>query len=280
MLKLKVIAAIFTFAVQHSLRTVQIHIKTIDNVKFMLFLTYIMKYSICFILHFLVFFSIIPTGYSSEPSSIVGFAYGIKSGKLLYKEIRSKFWENKSHLPTFITYKNPQGKTFAVKKLNYESNTIAPNYEIIDYRNGYTEGFKKTLENKYLLYYKEKKGDDLQKKEIKKVNNMIADAGFNHFIMKNWDKLLKGETIYCNFVAPSELDTYRFKIFKIKESVYNGIPVVTVRTQISNLLFRLFVDNNDTTYTKNTVEVVAYEGTSNILNSEGKRLHIRMKFSD
>ncbi len=81
-------------------------------------------------------------------------------------------------------------------------------------------------------------------------------------------------------MAPSELDTYRFKIFKIKESVYNGIPVVTVRTQISNLLFRLFVDNNDTTYTKNTVEVVAYEGTSNILNSEGKRLHIRMKFSD
>ena len=79
-------------------------------------------------------------------------------------------------------------------------------------------------------------------------NPYVIDGGLTYFFRKHWDRLLNGETIEFNFVTPSKLDFYSFRVSKnsIKElGEYKGMEIIL---EPASFIIRQFVDPIYITY--------------------------------
>ena len=149
---------------------------------------------------------------SEIPTYFIGYAYDIDSKKLVYSE------HHQYVTPTLhkVEYKEPSGEIFATKTIDYSQSYFAPDFTQHNLRNGekvsvYREG-SVNGKIKYAIKYQENSKEDSESNSLKLRPRMVIDAGFDHFITKNWDALLSQESLTIDYLIPSALDHYELTV--------------------------------------------------------------------
>lgn len=212
------------------------------------------------------------------PKTLDTPAYDLKTGRLIYTEERyQEDQDNRPQLWRFV-YKDPTRQTIVTRNVRFTKSRIKPDYRLEDKRDGYLEGAE--LNGKQIkVFARRKAGEAIKEKYLEVPEPAVVDAGFNFYILENWERLISGEMLHFNFVAPIELDYFKFRLYKDREFENAGRKNVSFNIDIDNFLLRLFVEPIRVTYDVETRRLMVYEGLSNINNEQGKSHRVRMVFS-
>ena len=226
---------------------------------------------------------------------VIGTAYDTNGKKLLYKEIhRTQKLGYRS-----VDYISPQGEIIAKKKLNYTDSLISPSYTQENYwskekshsswKNGKlylrfetTSAAISTGEN-YLIEEGNSQNTSYQKKEkVISIENVVIDAGFDHYIRKHWQALIAGETLHYQFAVASQLTTISMRIqrapcSKILQGI-NKTDVACFKSQATGLFLRWFLSPIELSYDINSQRLLRFYGLGNVADSTGSLLKVDIHY--
>lgn len=204
-------------------------------------------------------------------------AYDLSSNRLLYTEERRQSDANGKPGVWTFTYRDPSGKSIVSRKVDFTKNPFIPDYSLEDARDGYLEGAE--LKNgKVRVFARRNSADPVKEKWLTVPEPAVVDAGFNFYIESNWNRLINGETLHFNFIAPIEQDYFKFRLLKDKEWSEGKRDLVRFRLEIDNFFLRIFVKPILVTYNRTTKQLAYYEGISNINDGNGKSHRVKMVF--
>lgn len=166
------------------------------------------------------------------------------AGKFLYCEMVSQPSQNRLR----IEYKR-NNEVFALKELRYNDNPLMPDVMQHDYRSGEIREAKR-VGNELILTY--------QQNQYKKKNNAaiptekvdVVDAGFDHFIRKNWGKLVSGNNVPIHFASIAHLDALSLRIHpQPLTSCSSRLSAgFCFQVEINNAFLRMLLGNLKLTY--------------------------------
>ncbi|MCX5761141.1 MAG: hypothetical protein NTW72_06490 [Gemmatimonadetes bacterium] len=212
------------------------------------------------------------------PTLLTTPAFDQKTGRLIYVEERKQF-DEPGRLGTWrFTYRDAAGETIVRRQVHFEKSTLKPSFRLDDLRNGYAEGAE-LVGDKIKVFRGGSAGDPYRERLLTVPEPAVVDAGFNAFVEHHWNALMKGDVLHVNFVAPSQLDYFKFRVYKARETTHQRKQAVVLKMDIDHVLLRLFVDAIQLTYDKGTKQLLVYDGMSNIYDDQGKPHRVRMEFS-
>jgi hypothetical protein len=177
-----------------------------------------------------------------------------------------------------FTYRDVEGKTIVQRQVDFAKSTVKPSFRLEDLRNGYAEGAE-LVGDKIRVFAGGSADKPYRERLLKVPEPAVVDAGFNFFVEKHWDALMKGEVLTFNFVAPSQLDYFRFRVSKSRDITHAQRQAVFLKMEVDQPFLRLFVDPIQLTYDKATRKLLVYDGISNISDGKGKTHRVRMEFN-
>lgn len=214
--------------------------------------------------------AITTTAFANDKSeAFIGYAYDLKTQELLYTEQHSY----PSAVIHDVKYKEPDGKLFANKTIDYQYSYHAPNILQKNNRNGELIDIKriedKDGQQETLIKYQENKKESIKTGSVNNNSNLVIDAGFNQFIIKHWDTLIAGKKMTIDYLIPSALDHYELSIKK-ESCEDKGQHCFSISA--SSFLISLFSSDLKLTYKiteNNHIRLISFQGRSNICDSEG-----------
>ncbi|WP_210413016.1 hypothetical protein [Leptospira semungkisensis] len=217
-------------------------------------------------------------GIGSKQVRFTGTAYDLETGKLLYRDYHEEFWENGKHTHSLVTYKDPEGKTFAKKRISFVKNRNVPDFQLDDDRDGYLEGGSFLGGDSVKLFARRKTDQPIQEKVLENNGPAALDGGFDYFVEDHWEELVSGKKLSLYFLVPVERDKFRFTVEKTKEGEFNSKPALFLRLKIDSAFLSVFVKPIDLVYDKGSKRIMEYKGTSNINDENGKSHQVRIVY--
>jgi hypothetical protein len=205
-----------------------------------------------------------------------GRAVDPASGRLLYREVHLVQSDNGRNIIRVVLYQCESGATFARKRVDYANSMIAPDFELVDVRSGYREGLRR-INGKLILFARANATAVERDAAIAPGNALVADAGFDEFVTRNWTALAAGQTLALDFAIPTRGETYRFKLAREAQTTINGVPAMVFRMNLGGLL-SLFAPHIDVTYGMASHHLLRFEGITDISGSDGRRMVARIDF--
>ncbi|TGK03026.1 hypothetical protein EHQ53_06090 [Leptospira langatensis] len=236
---------------------------------------------ILFISLFTILLSAYPNylqGTGAKQIRFIGTAYDLETGKLLYRDYHEEYWENGKHTHSLVTYKDPEGRIFAKKRISFAKNRNIPDFQLDDDRDGYLEGGSFLGGNSVKLYARRKTSDPLQEKVLENNGPSALDGGFDYFVEDHWEELRSGKKLSLYFLVPVERDKFRFTVEKTKEGEFNGKSSLFLRLRIDSAFLSVFVKPIDLVYDMGSKRIMEYKGTSNINDENGKSHQVRIVY--
>ncbi len=212
-----------------------------------------------------------------EERVFVGYAYDREDGALVYREVHREIRAERGGVDLETTYLEPDGDLIADRRVAFSSHRFAPSFTLDDRRTGYVEGAARE-DGELVVFRREPNDAAIEERVVESTGGLVVDAGFDRFIVANWERLLAGRPLVAEFVVPSRLRALDFKVRKHGEVFLQGQPAVTFRMTISNPVFRLFVPPIDVTYHAGDRFLMRYEGISNIRDRDGTPYEVRIDF--
>lgn len=206
-----------------------------------------------------------------------GNARALAGSKLLYQDFHTEVYQGKKHSYSQIVYKK-DGYTIARKKITFAKYPEAPDFTLTDYRDGYLEGARVSAKQVTILYRKNNK-EKLKKKTISRPKNLVVDGGFDYFVRQNWQKLANGQKLTFNFLAPSQMDYFRFSARKYKTGTFRGKKALFIKLELNSLL-NVFFKPIYLTYDYSNQRIIQYKGISNINDNNGKSYFVHITYPD
>ena len=224
---------------------------------------------------------------NNTENRFVGYAYSLDGEELLYSEhhlIMST--ADNQRLYSTVHYKSSEGKVIADKTLKYDETGYFPSFNFLDLRTDQilnVENFGKKITITQGDNLAEKGRRDVESINPLKKGVMIADAGFDVFMMKNWPALTAGETKIVDFLAPTR---GMFVSFEIKQ-IFKNNSIVQFSLAPDNFFISMLVDPIFLEYDLASGRILSYKGLTNVEQSiNGKATgnnyiaHIKYKYSD
>jgi len=212
-----------------------------------------------------------------ESRKFHGIAYDLKTGNMIYSENHTEYYSNGRHLRSIVLYTDPAGRVFARKDIDFSRSETAPDFTLVDYRDGYTEGSIFTAAG-FDLFGQRNRSAEMKRRVLIIPEPAVVDGGFDYFVRQNWEKLAAGERISVNFAVSIERDYFRFFIVKTGNGEVNGRRALQLRLQIENVFLRSVVDPIDISYDVESKRLLLYRGMSNINNERGKSYRASVVF--
>jgi hypothetical protein len=207
-----------------------------------------------------------------------GVAFDLESGDLLYREVHEPIVENGRLLGDRVRYLDPDGEAFARKRVDYRPNPVRPDFHLIDERSGYEEGLESLADGGLRVFHRPVGGGQVRSERLDPVGDLVADAGFDIQIAREFERLRNGERVEMPFLVPSRGDWYRFRARPLEETEVLGEPALVIRMELAGWVGRVLTGPIDVSYHRDTRTLLRYEGVSNIRDSNGDSLQVRIDF--
>lgn len=189
------------------------------------------------------------------------------SGKLLYRE---QHWllRDAASAPVerLVLYRCPDGTAFARKHLDYRSSVTAPAFDLLDARNGYREGLRRTPVAQLFVRDNQRAAE---RSAVAPSNSLVADAGFDEFVRLHWANLLAGRSANIDFALPSRLRSYRFTLARRGLARVAGEDALLLRLRVDGLLGWV-APHVDVVYALNDRRLLRFEGPTNLHDPSGQ----------
>lgn len=122
-------------------------------------------------------------------------------GALVYTETHWRF-QREGHPARLVLYRCPSGLAFARKSVISDGQAAAPNFELLDGRDGYREGVRGRGADR-VVYWRDKDDDSLREKRVRLPAGSVIDAGFDAWIQQQWPRLTGQSGARARFLVPS-----------------------------------------------------------------------------
>lgn len=212
-------------------------------------------------------------------SSFTGYARSLDGRALLYVESHAISASGTAGEARVVLYRCSDGTApFARKELDYAANRIAPAFAFEDARSGFAKGLQRSTHG---LEVFERAGADARPRTevLARAGALVADAGFDEFVLARWDSLEQGAPAEVPFLVPSRLDSVNFKVRKVAEAIIEGEAANVFRLSVAGAL-GWFVPDIDVSYRKRDRRLVRYRGITNIRDAAGSMLAAQIDFPD
>ncbi|MGI8561367.1 MAG: hypothetical protein ACR2J7_08035 [Luteimonas sp.] len=207
--------------------------------------------------------------------SVQGDARDPASERLLYREDHLLRRDDDVPVERVVLYRCPDGTAFARKRVDYRDSRIAPAFSLVDARDGYREGLRRTGDK--VSIYSGKRSAPLQG-DTRGVA-LVADAGFDEFLRKHWDALHAQDSLPIRFAVPSHVRDLKFNVRSLGRGTVAGVPVQTFQLKLGGLL-ALVSPRIDVAYHAGDRSLRRYTGLTNIRSNDGKPLEARIDFAN
>lgn len=211
---------------------------------------------------------------SATRDGLVGDAYD-RRGQLRYREVH-EFVPASVGTKQVAVYSDPSGREIGRMEADYGPDRFAPVYRMVDYRHDSEEFVRRDGPE---VYVEHRVGDKRRSKVIKldASRPLIVGPGFNEFIRANWQSLLEGRTISCDFVVPNRLQLVAFRIRHTPERP--GDPTHRFTVSAENALIRLIAPELVVSYDRRTRSLLSYEGPSNVNDDRNAQQEVVIRFA-
>jgi hypothetical protein len=192
--------------------------------------------------------------------------------RLLYEEHHWLRLADARPQERLVLYRCPSGETFARKTVRYGDALQRPEFALVDVRFGYREGFE--LGSSFV------QRDDstaLRRQAVRTSERLVVDAGFDEFVRANWDALQRGDSQRLDFLLPSRLSTYGFRVIKLREEQLHGEPASVFQLGLSGV-FGWFSDTIEVSYRDRDRRLMRFQGTTNIRIDPLRNVTARIEF--
>jgi hypothetical protein len=193
-------------------------------------------------------------------------------GALIYEEHHLVRFNEQQPAERLVTYRCTDGQAFARKQVDYGDPLFAPSFRLDDHRFGYVEGFAKGA-----AFVRAGSAADEQREVIDAGAALVVDAGFDEFVREHWDELQRGEAVSLEFLVPSRLDAYRFKLRKVRSEAIFGEPASVFELAISGFL-SLFADPLEVGYRDSDRRLMHFKGLTNIRKTLDSNIVAQIRF--
>ena len=190
----------------------------------------------------------------------IGYAYDLNNNDLLYSEHHTiRFDQDGNRETCSVMYYDPAGNLIADKTLRYDESGYLPNFVFKDHRSN--QGIE-VLKQDDAINIQQKMVDErlTDSVDYPKGKDLIADAGFDVFMNKNWQALVNGEAKEVEFLAVTR---GRFVTFSIERTrIYKNR--VYFRLAPANFLISMLVDPIELEYDRASGKILSYVGLTNL----------------
>ena len=222
--------------------------------------------------------SIVPLAQSNTANNIlIGNVYDSKTGVELYTEQHQFLIKPESHTLQ-SRYFDQDDQLIGERKVEYQSNRVE-RYRLEQGHLGIAEEIERTPEG---LYFSVTKDGQTKTKEItyKNPNEIVIDAGFDDFIVREWKRLMQGKTIKFPYASASQMDVVKLQIKRVdaKSQLLADAQKARFEMTTSNPLFRLVITPITIEYFTDTRELASYRGISNIKDSNRNNFDAYVEF--
>jgi hypothetical protein len=167
---------------------------------------------------------------------------------------------------------------FARKRVDHAADALKPDFEMFDARLDYTEGLQNDAGDD-LVYVQKGASAGRKSERLALTEQAVADAGFDEFVRQNWEELQSGKKLPLDFLVPSRLAVYSFKVQKTHTHEVDGESASVFRLGLSGVL-GWFVSGIDVTYRDSDRQLLQFEGLSNVRDPLGDNYVARIVFPD
>jgi hypothetical protein len=171
-----------------------------------------------------------------------------------------------------VLYRCPDGVAFARKEVRYNGAAQAPEFALFDARLGYREGYE--LGSSFV---QRSETAPLQRKPVTAGEALVIDAGFDEFVRARWDALQGGQSVRLDFLVPSRLSSYGFRLLKLRSEALHGEPASVFRLALSGV-FGWFADAIEVSYRDSDRRLMRFDGLTNIRRDGDRNLVARIEF--
>jgi hypothetical protein len=207
---------------------------------------------------------------------VIGEASDLKTKELRYREYH---YYSDTGLEHRVIYKEPSGETIADKSLNYNSGLSEPTVEQQNTLCGEYFQVRPTENNKRLqISYRAEEGNRTREKTINRPDDVVIDAGFNHYVRQKWDDLVSGKTVEFSYLAPSRLRTYSFKAEAVRcEGDKDSTSCFIIAPDVWYL--NIALDPIVLTYDNSSRELISFAGLGNIADKKCDYMAVNIHYT-
>lgn len=184
-----------------------------------------------------------------------------------------------------VIYRQADNTLIAEKNIQYTQGYVTPGFQLYDHRFGRTSG--STWKNGEWLLWRQEKNGQRDEKTIGPHQNLVIDAGFNHFVLENFEALEQGNAIKFTFgiTDPPMAIPMTIKKKDCSDAVYSsaGEAALCLRIATHNLIFRLFVPVIHLAYIHHSGDGIShllsfYQGPSNLPGNDDKAQNVGINY--
>ncbi len=204
-----------------------------------------------------------------------GYAHDLDSDTLIYTETHLETYEDNRIVSDKVTYKNAAGDVIAEKQVDYTENNTMPDFSLTNYVTGHQESASKQTSELTIAFAKNN-SEDKKSKTIPLPDIGIIDAGFDQFIISNWEALVNEERLVRKMLIPSMRQFIEFRIYQEKIDTEQQRRILKVEPD--SFLFRFLGDPLVLEYDMAQPKLLLFKGTSNMRDEKGKNLQVSISF--
>ena len=205
-----------------------------------------------------------------------GIARDPKGGVELYREQHFLRSEGERPLERLVLYRCPGGVLFGRKRIDYRSSALAPSFLLDDRRSGYQEGMR-AVRSGAELFFRARAGAAERSAPVA-LAALVADAGFDQFIRRQWSPLLAGKSLSLQFAVPSRLRSMGFLVARAGSARIADEPAWVFRLRLEGWL-GLVAPSIEVSYSQASRRLLRFQGLGNLRDDRGGQpLQVRIDF--
>jgi len=213
--------------------------------------------------------------FGDEYLAYTGIATDLRTHRFLYGEQHVLMDRQGGLSERVVLYTCRDGAPFARKRVSYVD-PFAPDFSLEDASNGLQEGVRGAAGARQ-VYFRPRAGAPAQEAALPREPALVADAGFDGFVVAHWPSLAAGQDVALHFLIPSRLQGLGFRVGALRRDRIDGEPVEVFRLKLSGA-FGLFLPGIDVFYGERDHVLLRYEGPSDLRDARGENYQVSVSF--
>lgn len=203
----------------------------------------------------------------AQTLNFTGTAYEPDTSAVQYREQHELQLTDGEPERQTVRYEDPNGRLLATKTLRYTTPTL-PSYRLeleTDEQREVVELSDDTIEVR---------GRETGNVEVPD-DNAVIDAGFHYFVQRHFDRLVAGERIEFQFLAPSRLKWTPL----VMEAIDTTDSRLELKLSLENALIAWIIDPIYLVYDRRNQRLLEYRGLTNLPKPDGGNYTARIEYS-
>lgn len=195
----------------------------------------------------------------------------------LYREQHWIRREGTRTVERLVLYRCADGTPFGRKQVDYRRSSVAPEFRFEDGRTGYVEGLLRR--GAVPTVFVRPLPGLAERVAALPSPLLVADAGFDEFIRRQWQPLVAGEAVALDFAVPSRLESIGFTARRVGSARIGDEDAWVFRLRLGGVLGWV-VPSIDVSYGQQSRRLLRFQGLSNLRDDAGKApLNTRIDFA-